>query len=266
MRGRSVTSTRRLLELVGEAHAFEDLDEFRPGILEVLNRAVPSLWVSYNEVNLDHEQTFALSLPPLPSDALRAFARLSHKNPILAEFRRTGDGRPRRISDVMDQPSFRRLALYQEFYAPLGIASQIAFTLPAPAPLVLGIALSRGDEDFSDEEAGLLALARPYLIQAYRNAELSSARTAALRAVESGLETLGRHVVVLDHQGRIEFATDTAATARRFGRRSRCAPGRCAHVDRRAARTGRGLRAAGAARRRGARPRTPAPSPRRRAS
>jgi hypothetical protein len=81
--------------------------------------------------------------------------------------------------------------------------------------MVLGIALSRGEEDFSDAEAELLGLARPYLIQAYRNVELSSARTAALRAVESGLETLGRHVVVLDRHGRLEFATDTAR--RRLG-------------------------------------------------
>jgi hypothetical protein len=46
MSGRSAASTRQLLELVGEAYGFEGLDEFRPGILEVLNRAVPSPWVS----------------------------------------------------------------------------------------------------------------------------------------------------------------------------------------------------------------------------
>jgi DNA-binding CsgD family transcriptional regulator len=53
MSGRSATRTHQLFELVGEAYGFEDLDEFRPGILEVLNRAVPSPWVSYNEVGLD---------------------------------------------------------------------------------------------------------------------------------------------------------------------------------------------------------------------
>jgi hypothetical protein len=100
MRGRSSTSTRQLLELVGEAYGFEDLDAFRPGILE----------------------------------------------------------------------------LYRECYRLLGVESQIAFTLPARPPMVLGIALSRGEEDFSDAEAKLLGLARPYLIQAYRNAELSSHR------------------------------------------------------------------------------------------
>jgi DNA-binding CsgD family transcriptional regulator len=141
---------------------------------------------------------------------LPVFARLSHQNPILAEFRRTGDGRPRRFSDLIDRASYHRLELYRECYRLMGVESQIAFTMPARPPMVLGIALSRGDEDFSDAEAELLGLARPYLIQAYRNAELSSERAAALRAVEAGLDTLGRHVVVLDRHGRMEFATDTA--------------------------------------------------------
>jgi DNA-binding CsgD family transcriptional regulator len=149
-------------------------------------------------------------VPPAPEGLLPVFARLSHQNPILAEYRRTGDGRPRRFSDLIDRASYHRLELYRECYRLMGVESQIAFTLPARPPMVLGIALSRGEEDFSDDEAELLGLARPYLIQAYRNAELSSERAAALRAVESGLDSLGRHVVVLDRHGRMEFATDTA--------------------------------------------------------
>ena len=210
MPARSASSTERLLELVGEANAFEDLAAFRAGILEILDRAVPSLWVSYNEVDPDPARTVAISLPPGTEDMFEAFAQFSHENPILAEYRRTGDGRPRRVSDLMDQASFRRTALYRECYRPLGVETQVAFTLPAPPPLVIGIALCRGEEDYTDDEVDLLARARPHLIQAYRNAELSSARSAALRAVETGLEALGRHVVVLDRQGRVEFATDTA--------------------------------------------------------
>jgi DNA-binding CsgD family transcriptional regulator len=141
---------------------------------------------------------------------MAAWARNAHENPLIVEYLRTGDGRPRRISDVMDTASFRRLALYQEFYGPVGVETQVAFTLPARPPLLLGLALSRGPEDYSDAEVELLGLARPHLIQAYRQAELSTARAAALAAVEGGLEALGRHVVVLDPHGRVEFATESA--------------------------------------------------------
>jgi hypothetical protein len=62
--------------------------------------------VSYNEVGLEPDKVYSLMLPPAPEDLFPVFARLSHQNPILAEFRRTGDGRPRRFSDLIDQASY----------------------------------------------------------------------------------------------------------------------------------------------------------------
>jgi DNA-binding CsgD family transcriptional regulator len=212
-RGGKVTDAQRLLELVGEAYSFDGLADFRPGILEVLVRAVPSDWVSYNEVNSDPARTVVLAVPPVPEELVPAFVRLAHENPILVEILRTGDGRPRRFSDLVDRTAYHRLALYREFYQLVGVESQVAFTLPARPPLTLGIALCRGPQDYSAEEVSLLAAARPHLIQAYRNAELSSARAAALSTLEGGLDSLGQHLVLLDPQGRIELAT---AGARRL--------------------------------------------------
>ncbi len=210
MRGQTLTDTQLILELVGEAYGFEDLGQFRSGVLEVLNRMVPCEWTSYNEVAAEPEETFVVAIPEIPEYLVSIFSKLAHENPLLIRIRRTGDGRPYRFSDVIAQQAFHGLALYQEVYRPLGVESQIAFTLPARSPLVLGIALSRGHEDFSDREVQLLSLARPHLIQAYRNAELRGARAAVLAALEEGLDTLGRHVMVLDLHGRVEFATDGA--------------------------------------------------------
>lgn len=204
---RTVVDTARLLELVGEAYAFDGLEEFRPGIIEVVNRAVPSAWVSYNEVGNERDQIFSLMLPTFPSELFPAFTRLAHQNPLIAEYRRTASGLPRRISDLMAHDEYRSLELYRECYQLMGVESQVAFTLPARPPLLLAIALSRGQEDFTDAEVELLAQARPHLIQAYRNAELTSARAATLRALEAGLDNAGTHVVVLDPLGRVEFAT-----------------------------------------------------------
>jgi DNA-binding CsgD family transcriptional regulator len=210
MRGQTLTDTELLLELVGEAYGFDDLGQFRSGVLEILNRMVPSDWASYNEVATEPKETFVVAIPEIPGYLVSIFSKLAHENPLLMRVRRTGDGRPYRFSDVIDQQALHELALYQEVYRPLEVESQIAFTLPARSPLVLGIALSRGREDFSDREVQLLALARPHLMQAYRNAELWGARAAMLAALEEGLQTLGRHVVVLDLHGRVEFATDGA--------------------------------------------------------
>jgi DNA-binding CsgD family transcriptional regulator/GAF domain-containing protein len=210
MRGQTLTDTQLLLELVGEAYSFEDLTQFRSGVLDVLNRVVPSDRVAYNEIARD--ETFAVTVPESEFDQslLPTFTALAHENPLISHFRRTGDGRPYRISDMIDQKTFHATALYREFYRLMGIESQVAFSLPSRPQLLVGLALTREREDFSDHEVQLLALARPHLMQAYRNAELRGARAAMLAALEEGLDTLGRHVVVLDRHGRVEFTTDGA--------------------------------------------------------
>jgi DNA-binding NarL/FixJ family response regulator len=68
----------------------------------------------------------------------------------------------------------------------------MAFTLPSSSARVLGVALSRGARDFSATERTLLNLARPYLIQAYRNALAYTALAAEEDALElAGLRALG---------------------------------------------------------------------------
>ena len=208
MRGQTLTDTQLLLELVGEAYSFEDLGEFRSGVLEVLNRVVPADRVAYNEIAPD--EAFAVMIPDYDTSLMPRFAALSHENPLIARYQRTGDGRPYRISDMIDRQAFHQTALYKEFYRQMGIETQVAFSLPSRPQLLVGLALTREREDFSDREVQLLALARPHLMQAYRNAELRGARVATLAALEAGLDTLGRHVVVMDRDRRIEFATDGA--------------------------------------------------------
>ncbi len=208
MDGQTLTDTELVLELVGEAYSFEDLGEFRSGVVEVLNRVVPSDRVGYNEIAPD--ETFAVMIPEYDASLTPTFTALAHENPLIERYQRTGDGRPYRISDMIDQQTFHATALYKEFYRPMGIETQVAFTLPSRPQLVVGLALTREREDFSDREVQLLAMARPHLMQAYRNAQLRGARVATLAALEAGLGALGQHVVVLDRHGRVEFATDGA--------------------------------------------------------
>jgi DNA-binding CsgD family transcriptional regulator len=208
MRGQTLTDTQLLLDLVGEAYGFEDLAQYRQGVLELMTRVVPCDRVAYNEIT--PEESFAIAIPAFDPGLLPKFAALIYENPLVQRIERTHDGRPYRISDMIDQQTFHGLALYKEVYRHIGLEWQVAFTLPARPPLIVGIALAREHHDFTDREVQLLALVRPHLIQAYRNAELWSARKATLAALEHGLDTLGQQIVVLDHHGRVEFATDGA--------------------------------------------------------
>lgn len=159
-----------LLELIGEVHGLLDLAAFRLGLLAALRRAVPADWISLNDVGSDPRATVVLIEPEFVSEAHELFARHAHQNPLLMRYGRTRDGRPYRFSDVTTQAALHTTALYREFYGPIGLRHQIAFTLPHEPERVLAVALSRKRQDFTDDERDLLVVAQPYLIQSYRNA------------------------------------------------------------------------------------------------
>src|ERR1700677_160967 len=137
MRGQTLTDTQLLLELVGEAYSFEDLTQFRSGVLDVLNRMVPSDMVAYNEIAAD--EAFVVMIPAFDASLIPTFTALAHENPLITRYQRTGDGRPYRISDMIDRQTFHATALYKEFYRQMGVESQVAFSLPSPPQLLVGI-------------------------------------------------------------------------------------------------------------------------------
>jgi DNA-binding CsgD family transcriptional regulator len=198
-----------LAELIGEAHAFEDLDSFRRGIPALLRSFVSADRASYNEMDDDPGGSWwtvdpAIDVTP---ELERTFAELAGENPVLDYVRRTRDGRPRRISDFLSLEEYHRTRLYREFYRHVGVEHQVALTLPSRPPVVIGLAMMRSEADFTNPEVALLGAARPHLIQAYRNAELAAAREATIAALEAGLDRVGASVVVVDHYGRVDMAT-----------------------------------------------------------
>ena len=160
---------RRILRLVGEVMGLLDVDELCQGLVRAMREAVPADWVAINEVP-GRPGAISISDPPIPAGGHEAWARYGHQNPIAAHFMHSRDGRPTRFSDLITRRELHRLEIYTEIYGPLGVEYQVAFTLPSGPQRVLGIALSRTRRDFTAAERDLLGVARPYLIQAYRNA------------------------------------------------------------------------------------------------
>jgi DNA-binding CsgD family transcriptional regulator len=182
---------KRVLSLVGDLVGLLDLDELSRGLLHALHQEMPADWSALNEVPADLPRTISITDPPLPASAHTAFARYAAQNPIAAYFLRTRDGRATRISDLMTRRELHRLDIYRHVYGPLGVEYQIAFTLPSTAERILGVSLSRRRRDFTARERDLLNLARPYLIQIYRNALEYSRAAAGSQMPLPRLEALG---------------------------------------------------------------------------
>jgi DNA-binding CsgD family transcriptional regulator len=209
----------RVLNLVGEISGLLELDEFRDGLLIALGREVPSDYVSLNHIAPDPGQTWSASAPPVPGEVHESWARHALQNPLADWHMRTRDGRPLRFSDIITREQLHATDLYREVYAHLGVKHQIAFTLPSSHQRIMAIALSRGERDYSDEERNVLTLARPHLIQAYRNAlaftdrPLTSGRAAGIGPAERDLQDLGLTPAQARVLRRIATGTSTAAIA-----------------------------------------------------
>jgi DNA-binding CsgD family transcriptional regulator len=165
-----VALEKRVLALIGELVGLLDVHEFCDGLLHALRETVPSDWCAINEVPADRARPISLTDPPVPSEIHDAFARYGAQNPIAVHFTSTGDGRATRFSDLITRRQLHRLELYRHVYRPLNTEYQIAFTLTSGSVRSIGVALSRAGRDFTARERDLLNLARPYLIQIYRNA------------------------------------------------------------------------------------------------
>ncbi len=156
--------------MIGDVQGLLDLDELADGLLGTLQRNFPSDFVSINDIGPDRDRVIAVISPPQPPELHRAFGEFAFQNPLMARYMRSLDGRAYRFSDVISVEDYHRLDLYQRLYKTMGVEHQISFTLPATPGRVLAIALSRGDRNYSDEERDLINRARPFLIQAWRNA------------------------------------------------------------------------------------------------
>lgn len=184
---------RRVLALIGEVVGLLDVKELCQGLLLALREVVPAQWCAINELPADLPHTVSISDPVAPPEIHAAFARYGVENPLVEYYLRTHDGRAMRFSDLITRRKLHRMNLYREVYRPLGVEYQIAFTLPSERQRVLGIALSRAKRDFTAVERDLLNLARPYLIQAYRNAldYTQLARGAGRQILAEDLRELG---------------------------------------------------------------------------
>jgi DNA-binding CsgD family transcriptional regulator len=209
----SERDVRAVLDLVGEANDAEDLDEFRAVMLPALRRLLPADFVAYNELVDGGVPVATITDPVAPPAQMASWARHAAQNPLYQRFVRTRDGRAYCFADVISRRDLERLDLYREIFVPLGLRDQIAFALPAPRHLVVAMAISRGGRVFGEREREMLDLARPHLVQAYRNAELRQRSVTLIESLRSGLDDRRSAVVVLDADGFIAFATEAGRAA-----------------------------------------------------
>jgi DNA-binding CsgD family transcriptional regulator len=169
-----------LAELYAPASTPGGLD-YAARVVNLAARLVPADSCSYNHIGGGTLLAWLIE----PADVgtfpggIELFQQHLPEHPVLAHVRATGDGRARRISDFLSDRQFRSLGLYRDFYRRCGVDYQVAITVPAPGGGLIGVALNRQRQDFSEADLELLDLLRIHVRQAAAIALLAQPGPAA---------------------------------------------------------------------------------------
>jgi DNA-binding CsgD family transcriptional regulator len=190
----------RVLGVARALAAARHPDEFSRTAVTAIAALIPSDVVTINEVDPESGRTVYLAepasfTPPNESDDL--LATLADQHPLIHHFMTTGDGSAHRISDFWSQDEYHASSIYRLLYQPMGVEYQMAVTLPAPRPIVVGIALSRRAADFSERDREVLNVLRPHLVQAWFNAKDQGHLRSLLSAASDAAIETGAGVIVL---------------------------------------------------------------------
>lgn len=175
--------------------------EFSTTTVSEVRRLVRSDVVTFNEVDPVLTRVAYISAPesyifPPGSDLL--FASLAHQHPLIRHHAETGDGSAIKVSDFVSVDDWHTLEIYRKFFAEVGVEHQMSITLPAPAPIVVGIAVNRSDRDFDERDRTVLNLLRPHLAQEWRRARDRSRIAALTDAASAAFAESGIGAVLVD--------------------------------------------------------------------
>lgn len=189
-----------VLELVHDLAGVANPAEFVPAALGGVSRLVRSDVSTLNELD-PLGGRFVYAAEPedyrFPPGSDQVWAELAAEHPLIVHNAETGDGSARKVSDLVSEQDWHATEIYRRFYAWVGVEHQMSFTLPAPAPILVAVALNRAQGDFTERDRSVLNLVRPHLAQSWRRAREYERVRLLLAAASSALAQAGSGVIVV---------------------------------------------------------------------
>jgi len=190
-----------VVEFLGAQSEAANEEAFLSGLLPGLRELIRCDAIGFNDIDAEAQTVSWLADPVEVGEACdelrEGFELNMHQHPVLETYERTGDGRARRTSDLINAREFHRREVYNDFYRPLELEHHLIARLKVSDSRHFAIALFRSSHDFSDRDLTVLALLRPYLALAHRHAEAHARASVALAA----LNDAGHALVLLGRGG-----------------------------------------------------------------
>lgn len=144
---------RNLLQALKAISAERTLEGFGRTVARELYALIRGVSTSYNEVNPQAPKAMAF-IHPEPDDHwwtiyTPPFEAHMYQHPVLRHFAVTGSFGPTTWAEVDPTGAFFGTELYQQFYRPIGIHSQVVVQVPAAHGVVIGVAVNRDGTGFA---------------------------------------------------------------------------------------------------------------------
>ncbi|MDX6242403.1 MAG: hypothetical protein QOE76_126 [Frankiales bacterium] len=183
-------------ELAGAA----DTGQLTALVLDRLKSALGADCTGLNTISpATGEATVILDTGPVSADLADALRAHVHDHPMVIHYSAaTSDARPVRITDLVDDRTWRSTSIYDDVFRPLGTDRQLALMINTGSSQgILGYAVNRSGSDFTDEDVGLATLLQPALLALYRVAEYREADRATRPPPDLDNPLTAREVEVL---------------------------------------------------------------------
>ena len=194
-----------------ELHEGSPAGEFPQRVLSLLSGVVPVEYASYNEFNPRQKQFDVRCFPERPEvqRLVPELAATIPTHPLFDHFRK-GEPLPKKVSDLASGRQFRETAVYHEYYRHLGVENQMVFSLKGTGKTVVGLALNRKAQDFTERDRSVLAFLSPHVTQAFHQNRIAAETAVNLEAIGAGLGEINRALILAEPDGRICWWSQSA--------------------------------------------------------
>lgn len=207
---------RSVIDALGELYTLHDLAVFPQISLRILRQLVPTIFTSYNELNLrtgaviivfEPAEARELSLPYLPK-----IAKYGEQHPLLVDYQRTGEPRPQAISDFVAWEEWQTRDIYREVFAPTNVGESLSFIVHNTSLTRIFFVLNRARPDFTERDRTICTILQPHLTQAFENAQAFTEARAIAALATGALAELSHGVIIADRAGHLRHANDLAVS------------------------------------------------------
>lgn len=195
-----------LEQVLPALYELQSLETLPGHCVAVLEQLLPGDSASYNEVNLRRSRLVHVQGGSMEMNRglIEAFEAHVREHPVIEDYRQTGIGDARAISDFLSVSELHRTGLYQEFLRRLEVEDQLSITLRASPGTVVALTVNR-HRRYTEADRSMLNRLRPHLLACYRNAESLTLLQEELSRVRGVLDQFAKGVAVLDRRGRVAF-------------------------------------------------------------